>query len=367
MKDIIEKYKNTVIQIATPHSTGTGFYLAESNLIITNEHVVRDNRDVVIDGEGIEKQLVQILYIDQKYDLAFLQVPDQHDMPGIALRDMAIPMSEGEEVIAMGHPFGLKYTVTKGIISNTLHDVSGVNYLQHDAALNPGNSGGPLISKQGEIIGINTFVVKNGNSIGFSLPVKYLKKAIEEYQSGQGKKGVRCTSCLHLVFENTSDKKYCQRCGAHITMISDIDRYEPTGINRSIEELLIELGYDIDLSRMGPCNWTIRRGSAKINIAYHEKSGLITGDAYLAKLPETDIIKIYTYLLHQNYDLEGLTFSVKGQDIILSLLIFDQYLDKYIAKKLFDHLTEAADHYDDILVDEFGASWIKGDEQRKEP
>ncbi len=360
-KSIIEQFKSTVIQIATPYSTGTGFYLADCNLIVTNEHVIRDNMSVVIDGEGLEKQLVKVVFIDQKFDLAFLEVPAKHTMPSIYLRDTLKPLLEGEEVIAVGHPFGLKYTVTKGIISNTLHEVSGINYIQHDAALNPGNSGGPLISKLGRIVGVNTFVVKNGNSIGFSLPARYLEDAIEDFQKGGGIEGVRCTSCAHMVFENTVKGKYCPHCGTHITMISQVDIYEPTGISRSIEEMVVGMGYDIDLSRMGPSNWTVKRGSAKINIAYHEKSGLITGDAYLATLPLGEVLDMYTFLLQKNYDLEGLTFSVKGQDIILSLLIFDQYMDKDVATQLFDHLIESADHFDDILVDQFGAVWGVGD------
>jgi len=360
-KSIIEQFKSTVIQIATPYSTGTGFYLADCNLIVTNEHVIRDNKSVVIDGEDLEKQMVKVVFIDQKFDLAFLEVPKEHTMPSIFLRDTLIPLLEGEEVIAVGHPFGLKYTVTKGIISNTLHEVSGINYIQHDAALNPGNSGGPLISKLGRIVGVNTFVVKNGNSIGFSLPARYLEDAIEDFQKGGGIQGVRCTSCAHTVFENTIKDKYCPHCGSHITMISQVDIYEPAGISRSIEEMIVSMGYDIDLSRMGPSNWTVKRGSAKINIAYHEKSGLITGDAYLATLPLGEVINLYTFLLQQNYDLEGLTFSVKGQDIILSLLIFDQYMDKDVSKKLLDHLTKSADHFDDILVDQFGAVWGVGD------
>ena len=115
---------------------------------------------------------------------------------------------------------------------------------------------------------------------------------------------------------------------------------------------------------MGPNHWSIRRGSAKINIAYHEKSGLIIGDAYLATLPEDNIKELYTFLLKQNYKLEGLTFSVKGQDIILSLLIYDQYLNKETAQRLFNHLLQNADDYDDIIVDQFGAEWKKSNPKR---
>lgn len=356
-KSIIEIYKKSVIQIATPYSTGTGFYLAEFDLIVTNEHVVRDNNEVIIDGDGLEKQLVQICFLDQKYDLAFLTPPKQHNMASVPLANSELDLSEGDEILAVGHPFGLKYTATKGIISNSEHDDMGVIYVQHDAALNPGNSGGPLISSKGEIIGVNTFVVRNGNNIGFSLPIQYLQDALVEFKKGKGVPAVRCNSCLHMVFENTVKGQYCQHCGSRIIMISQIEAYEPTGISRTIEGMLEEMGYDIPISRMGPSNWKIKRGSAIINIAYHEKSGLITGDAYLGKLPIAKISDIYSYMLHQNYELGGLTFSVKGQDIILSLLIYDQYLNKETSKKLFDHLSEAADYHDNILVEKYGASW----------
>jgi len=357
VRSIIELYKKSVIQIATPYSTGTGFYLSEYDLIITNEHVIRDNKEVLIDGEGLQKQLAPVCFIDERYDLAFIKPPAAHDMASVPLAHEASDPTEGDEILAVGHPFGLKYTATKGIISNAEHDDRGIIYVQHDAALNPGNSGGPLISSKGEIIGVNTFVVRNGNNIGFSLPTQYLQKAIDEFQKGNGEAGVRCTACLNAVFEHTVKGQYCHHCGAKITLISQIEAYEPTGICRTIEDMLGEMGYDIPISRMGPSHWTIRRGSAVINIAYHEKSGLITGDAYLGKLPDTNISAIYSYMLHQNYELDGLTFSVKGRDIILSLLIYDQYLNLETAKKLFNHLGEAADHHDDILVDEYGASW----------
>lgn len=357
VKSIIESYRKSVIQIATPYSTGTGFYLSDFDLIVTNEHVIRDNNEVIIDGEGLDKQLVKICFIDQKYDLAFLEVPKHHSMSSVPLANSNFNLSEGDEIIAIGHPFGLKYTATKGIISNSEHDDMGVSYLQHDAALNPGNSGGPLISSKGEVVGVNTFVVRNGNNIGFSLPVQYLLNALLDFKKGEGIPAVRCNSCLHIVFENTVQGQYCHHCGSRILMISQIEPYEPTGISKTIEKMLADMGYDIPISRMGPSNWTIKRGSAIINIAYHEKSGLITGDAYLGKLPESNISEIYSYMLHQNYELGGLTFSVKGQDIILSLLIFDQYLNIETSKKLFDRLGEAADYHDNILVEKYGASW----------
>jgi serine protease Do len=362
VKEIIELYRSVVIQIATPYSKGTGFYVKSHNVIITNEHVVRGNKEVVIDNSHFKRQLVKVLFIDVNYDLAFLSVPDEVEIPSVNFGKQT-SIKEGDTVVAIGHPFGLKYTTTQGIISSTLYQQNDITYIQHDAALNPGNSGGPLLNMDGEIVGVNTFMIRDGKNIGFSLPVNYLEESILAYKSGDGKTGARCVSCSNLVFETGEEIKYCPFCGAKITLPSFEEEYEPVGISKTIEELLVDIGYNVKLSRRGPNNWEVHQGSAKINITYHEKTGLIIGDAFLCNLPKENIGPLYEYLLKQNYQVEGLTFSVnpKGQEIILSLLIYDRYLNLDTGIQLFKHLFEKADHYDDILVDEFGAIWKQED------
>ena len=353
---IIDLYKDAVIQIATPYSTGTGFYLSICNLIVTNEHVVRDNKSVVIDGNSIEKQLVNVLFVDPKYDLAFLKVPEEHDMPAIEMGIDPV-LKEGDTVVAVGHPYGLKFGATQGIISNLLHKENDINYIQHDAALNPGNSGGPLINRTGQLIGVNTFIIRDGNNIGFSLPSNYLNLTIKEFLKGGYAPGVRCVSCMNIAFESGEVSKYCNHCGSKINTLSDIEVYEPLGINKTIEEMLSRLNYNIELARRGPNNWEILRGSAKITISYHEKTGLIVGDALLCLLPKQNIKRLYEFLLRENYKNESLNFSVRNRDILISLLIYDQYLNTETATEIFNQLFEAADKYDDILVQEFGAIW----------
>ena len=131
-KDIIENFRNVVVQIATPYATGTGFYLKAQNLIVTNEHVIRGNGRVIVDGDKFEKQIVRVLYADPRLDLAFLDSPVENSMPPVYLGAGEI-MSEGELVVAVGHPFGLKYTATQGIISNATHKQNEIEYIQHDA------------------------------------------------------------------------------------------------------------------------------------------------------------------------------------------------------------------------------------------
>jgi len=357
MKDIIELYKNIIIQIATPYSTGTGFFLKDQNLIITNEHVVRDNREVVIYGSHIEKQMTKILFTDSKHDLAFLQAPEMHiDMPEVKTGLDKI-VKQGDSIVAIGHPFGMEYSATQGIVSNTTQEENDILYIHHDASLKPGNSGGPLINSDGLIVGVNTFIIKSGNSVGFSLPVEYLLKTIEAFREGGDKVGTRCFSCSNLVFENETKDEYCPHCGSKIKIPSEIAEYEPISVAKTIEDMLVEMGHQVELARRGPFHWEIKQGSAKISISYYEKTGLIIGDAYLCNLPQKDIKPLYEFLLRQNYENEGLTFSVKGHDIVLSLLIYDRYLNKETGIKLINHLFERADYYDNILVEEYGATW----------
>lgn len=356
MKDIINTYKDIIIQIATPYSTGTGFYIKEKNLIVTNEHVIRDNREVVVEGTKLKKQLSRVLFSDPKLDLAFLEIGNGTDMPGISINDKD-EVQVGEQVLAIGHPFGLEFSATQGIISNTLHKFGEVNYFQHDAALNPGNSGGPLIDSKGKVLGVNTFVIRDGNNIGFSLPANYLTETIEAYNKRAGQIGSRCESCSNLVYEDTIENNYCPHCGTKIELPSQVEEYQAVGIAKTIESILEQMGQEIKLSRRGPNNWQIQEGSAKINIAYYEKEGLITGDAFLCTLPKDNIQPLYEYILRQNNEIEGLTLSVKGNDIIISLIIYDRYLNAETGLILLSHLFEKADHYDDILVDDFGAEW----------
>lgn len=355
ISDIIDQFKMVLIQIATPYSTGTGFYLQEDNLIVTNEHVVRGNRQVVIDAVQIEKQLVRVIYTDPTHDLAFLAAPKEV-LPKVPLI-MPLQLKEGDQVIAIGHPFGLKLSATNGIISNLQHQIGDLIYIQHDAALNPGNSGGPLVNAKGEIAGVNTFIIRDGNNIGFSLPSRYLRTAIDEFKAGGSVSATRCYSCTNLVFETNLSSKYCPHCGAKIELPNQVDDYEPIGVNKTIEEILEALDHSIDLARIGPNHWQIEEGSARIMLSYHEESGLIIGDAFLAQLPKKAIGPIYEYLLKENYTMNHLSFSVRGNEIILSLIIYDRYLNVETGKQLLHYLFERSDHYDNILVEQYGARW----------
>lgn len=359
MEKIIKELEKNIVQIATPYSTGTGFYLSEYQLIITNEHVVRDNMEVLVNGIGFRKQLVDILYLDTLHDLAFLAVPSDHSLEHLKLEEKDT-LILGQHVIAVGHPFALDFTATQGIISNLLYKNKGILYIQHDAALNPGNSGGPLVNISGKVIGVNTFVMQQGHNIGFALPVKYVLESINDYIGLPSKtKAIRCQSCLNIVIEILDSSNYCPHCGSEVQRILNIRPYQASGTADTIERVLKKMGYDVTLCRKGPNSWLISKGSAFIEINFDKNSGMIVGDAVLCKLPKTDILEIYSYLLQQNYKMDTLCFSVVEHNILLSLIIQEEFLNVETAIELFHNLFQKADDYDDILIHTYNA--IKSD------
>ncbi|MBP6625643.1 MAG: trypsin-like peptidase domain-containing protein [Chitinophagaceae bacterium] len=354
--EIIVNYKNALIQIATQQSTGTGFYLKDYNLIVTNHHVVKQHGDVTIKGKSFEKQFTKILFIDTKYDIAFLSPPENIEFSQIKLGDYH-QLHDGDEVLAMGHPYGLNYSSTQGVISRVDRVQNGLKYIQVDAAINPGNSGGPLVNQQGEVIGMNSFIISGGDNLGFALPSDYIKEALEQYMPLRGESVVRCQSCSTLVTAANIDGEYCPNCGTKIELIpTQQSNQEPIGIAKSIEDILEQLGKNKELARITNNQWEVKEGSVTIRIIYHADQMIIATHAYLSQLPKQNIVQLYEYVLKENYSLKNMFFSVSGQDILLSNLSYDMNMTPESGIDTFKELFKKADEYDNILIDKFGCT-----------
>jgi len=356
MQAIIESFQPAIIQIATQGGTGTGFYLKEFDMIVTNNHVVDINAEVTIAGKMFEKTLSRVWYTDRKHDLAFLEAPKNIAFPDIHLGRYET-MKDGDEVVAIGHPYGLNYTATQGVISKVDRIREGLKYIQIDAAINPGNSGGPLVNENGEIIGVNSFIIRGGDNLGFALPVNYLREALQLYIPNKGQPSTRCFSCGYLVLPSNIDSgKYCPSCGTEVTLPQLPEKeVEPVGTAKLIEEILKDLGKDVKLAREGVNNWTVKEGSAKIRIVYNPENYFIAGDAYLCQLP-TDVTRIkplYQFLLQENYLLNGLVLSCVKQNIVLSRVMYDLDITKENGTAVFQLLFKKADEYDDFLKKEY--------------
>ena len=357
-QEIIENYQPAIIQIASNGSTGTGFYLDQYHLIVTNEHVVGKAAEVTIAGKSFHKMLSSVWYTDKKHDLAFLQPPPGAAFPALPLGQYE-SLKDGDEIIAIGHPYGLNYTATQGVISKADRVRQGLHFIQIDAAINPGNSGGPLVNIRGEVIGINTFIIRGGDNLGFALPVSYMKTALDLYAPYKGTPATRCPNCNFLVLiSNIESGKYCPSCGTEVKIPEvPITEYTPGGTVKLVEDILKDLGKDIKLARDGTNKWEVKEGSAKIKITYHTETFFISGDAYLCQLPEDahQIKTLYQFLLRENYNkIDGLVLSCVSQNIVLSAVLYDMDMTKESGLKMFENLFKKADEYDKILIEQFG-------------
>ena len=159
-------------------SLGSGFVIDPSGIVITNNHVVGDANDIVVIFTDGRKLKAKVIGKDPKVDVAVLKVESDKPLKTVKFGD-SDKMRVGDGVMAVGNPFGLGETVTAGIISARNRNIDSGPYddfLQTDASINKGNSGGPLFNMQGEVIGINTAILSpSGGSIGigFATPVRH--------------------------------------------------------------------------------------------------------------------------------------------------------------------------------------------------
>jgi serine protease Do len=179
----------------TRNSLGSGFVLEASGIIVTNNHVISDADEVSVNFADGTKLSAEIVGRDPKTDIAVLRVDPTHPLTAVALGD-SDSARIGDWVMAIGNPFGFGRTVTVGIISAIGRDINSGpydNFIQTDASINKGNSGGPLFDMNGQVIGINTAIISpTGGSIGlgFSIPANLARGVIDDLvEFGETRRG----------------------------------------------------------------------------------------------------------------------------------------------------------------------------------
>jgi len=173
-------------------SLGSGFIIDKEGYLLTNNHVVRDAEDILVTLSDENEYNAKIIGKDEDMDVALLKIDAKEDLPVAKFGD-SDALQIGEWVVAIGNPFGLEHTVTAGIVSakwRTIGQGPYNSFIQTDASINPGNSGGPLFNIKGEVVGINSAIVAEGQGIGFAIPINMVKDVLEDLKTeGKIKRG----------------------------------------------------------------------------------------------------------------------------------------------------------------------------------
>jgi serine protease Do len=273
-------------------SLGSGFIIDEDGYIATNNHVITDAEEISIRLSNDKEYIAKVIGYDIKTDLALLKVDADVKFPYVKFGDSE-KARVGEWVIAIGNPFGLGGTVTAGIISSRSRDINAGglvdNYIQTDAAINRGSSGGPMFNNKGEVIGINTAIITPsfGNvGIGFATPASLAKTVLEQLRnSGKVDRAWLGVKIQHFDDEIIESLGLKDNKGALVAEVTKDSPAFKAGIQPG-DIILIFDGKEITNERKLPRIVAETPIGKKVQITYLRKNAKHTADATLAELSD---------------------------------------------------------------------------------
>ena len=275
-------------------SLGSGFVIDPSGIVVTNNHVIGDANDITVILQDGTKLKAEIVGKDPKVDLAVLRVKPDKPLKAVSFGE-SDKLRAGDWVLAIGNPFGLGGSVTAGIVSARGRNIeSGPydNYIQTDASINKGNSGGPLFNMNGEVIGINTAILSpSGGSvgIGFAVPSSTAGPVIEQLrQFGETRRG-----WLGVRIQNVDDStaealKLPSAAGALIAGIDDSGPAKPAGLE--VGDVIVKFdNKDIKNSRDLPRIVSSTPVGKEIDIVVVRKGKELTKKVTLGRLEDGEV------------------------------------------------------------------------------
>ena len=345
-----EALKNAVYKVNTASGSGSSFYIKKANIIATNYHVVEGNKTVSIEDQQQERYAAQVIYVNPDADIAFIR-PVNFTSPADIPFGRVTDVQNQDKVWVLGFPFGMPYTITEGIVSNARQLVDGRSFIQTDAAVNPGNSGGPVVNDQGTLVGITTAKITQADNVGFVIPGRILQEELDSLaQNTTNRYSLKCNSCKSLIYEKTD---YCPNCGANID--EKIFEDKPLSkLSEFVESAIRLMDFDPVLARGGQEFWEFHSGSALIRIFVYN-SNYLYATSPMNNLPTGNLEALLRYLLSNPavpYQL-----GIYDNQIFLSYRarITDVFSDQAEAvKQKLGHLLIKANEMDDHFVNEFG-------------
>lgn len=272
-------------------SLGSGFVIDPSGIVVTNNHVIAEATDVfVVFNDGTELK-AEVLGKDPKTDLAVLRVKSDKPLKSVRFGD-SDRARVGDWVVAIGNPFGFGGSVSAGIVSAKQRNIRSGPYdsfIQTDAAINRGNSGGPLFNMAGEVIGINTAIISpSGGSIGigFSIPANLAVPVIAQLREfGETRRGWLGVAIQDVDDDMAEALKLGARRGAMVLSVDDKGPAKPAGLQR--EDVIVRFdGQDIKNSRDLPRIVALTPIGKDVDVVIMREGREVTRKVKLGRLPE---------------------------------------------------------------------------------
>jgi len=347
----MDNIKNSIYKIITADGTGTGFKVADHDFLITNYHVISGSKLVAVEDHNKNRYLAQVVMVNPEVDLAFLNVSALETKKGTIKLDGTKVVANRQKILINGFPFGMPFTVTEGIVSAVDQPMQGRNYVQTDAAVNPGNSGGPMLNEEGVLIGVTTSKFTEADNVGFGIKHTDVIKQINDYKFDDVKYRVKCNSCDNFIVEET---EFCPSCGNNIN-VSVFEEFEKSHFANFTEEALTELGVNPILCRAGRDYWEFYQGSARIRIFTVQNNNYLLATSPLVNLPKENLEELLSYV--NSNKVPPYFLSVYENKIFISYRthLSDIYSSrKDEVKKAIINLAIKADELDDFFQNTYG-------------
>jgi len=275
---------------------GSGFIIKEDGIVITNNHVIKDAEDILV-RIGSKEYKAKVVGADPYMDIAVLKMETKDKFKVVKFGD-SDKARVGDWVVAIGNPFGLGGTVTSGIISARNRDINLTRYddfIQTDASINQGNSGGPLFNLDGEVIGINTAIIAPGQSgsigIGFAIPANAASNVIDQLiDFGETRRGWLGVRIQEVTKEIAEVEKLKKPEGALVASVGENSPADRAGIKAA--DIILEFdGKKIDTMRTLPKVVANTKVGKSVQLKIWRNKKLITKRLTLGRLESSEEFK----------------------------------------------------------------------------
>ena len=293
-EDMFKEFNQPKERKAT--ALGSGFIIDKKGIVVTNNHVIQGAEDIIVSVNGSEYK-AKVLGKDPYMDLAVLEIESDEKFKPVSFGN-SDKARIGDWVIAIGNPFGFGGTVTTGIISSRNRDIGLTRYddfIQTDASINQGNSGGPLFNLEGEVIGINTAIIAPGQSgsigIGFAIPANPASRVIEQLlEFGETKRGWLGVRIQEVTKEIAELEKLEKPEGALVASVSEKSPADKAGIKAG--DIILEFdGKKVDTMRTLPKLVAQTKVGKKVVVKIWRNQKLISKRVLLGRLESTKEFK----------------------------------------------------------------------------